>query len=40
MDDPEKEAICTVAICGFVCDSPEMGRRTCPYQSQLYSAGF
>lgn len=40
MDDPMKGAVCTVAICGFICDSPEMARRACPYQSQLCSAGF
>lgn len=40
MDDPIKGAVCTVAICGFICDFPEMGRRACPYQSQLCSAAF
>lgn len=40
MDNPVKGAVGTVAICGFICDSPEMSRRARPYQSQLCSAGF
>lgn len=40
MDDPVKGAVCTIAISGFICDSPESGRRACPYHSQLCSAAF
>lgn len=40
MDDPVKGAVWTIAISGFICGFPGLGRRACPCHSQLCSAAF